>query len=221
MEPFSIELVFFGIVAVFLCAGAVAWLLEPRRRAHRALSGAAEKRLGAIGAGDRVRVRGVARRGQERRISPITGRECIGYRVVVDERLEEQWRTVLEKADCAPFELHAEGFTAQVDGPFLFGLEMDEGREDADVAPGILDSLERYGVSRVDEFGRTRKFRLVEARLEEGDPIHVLGRAALSVDQRGHRESPRGLPILRVISGTEREPTVLADAELPGVPALY
>jgi hypothetical protein len=211
VEPFTFELFIFGLLAVFLSAGAVAWWLDPRRQARRALAHSDPKRLGAVGEGERVSVRGVARRGAERRFSPITGRECIGYRVIVEARVEEDWRTVLEKTDCASFELHAEGVSAQVDGPFVFGLEMDGRGSEEDLAPSFFAALERFGVSRHDDWGRPRSFRLAEGLLEEGDAIAVLGRATLTVDPRGQRDSPRGQPILRVISGTKNEPTVLAD----------
>jgi hypothetical protein len=211
VEPFTFELFIFGLLGVFLAAGAVAWWLDPRRQARRALAHSDPKRLGAVGEGDRVSVRGVARRGPERRFSPITGRECIGYRVIVEARVEEDWRAVLEKTDCAPFQLHAEGVSAQVDGPFVFGLEMDGRGSEDDFAPSFFAALERFGVARHDAWGRPRSFRLAEALLEEGDAIAVLGRATLTVDPRGQRDSPRGQPILRVISGTKSEPTVLAD----------
>jgi hypothetical protein len=220
MPPFGLGIFVAGLVGLFVVVGGIAWWFEPRRRARRTMAGVREKRLGEIGEGDRFRVRGVARLGQGRRTSPITGRTCIGYRVVVEEEVKgnegNYWKPVVERTDCAPFELHAEGFAAQVDGPFLFGLERDEGNGDADAAPEILDALERCGVSRVDDFGRPRRFRFMEARLEEGDPILVLGRASLSVDPRGQRDSARGQPILRVLGGTKREPTVLADEMWPG-----
>jgi hypothetical protein len=207
----TVFLVLLGALGAFIAS--LRWL-DPRRRARRALEGATEKRLGALGEGDRVRIRGVARRGPERRIS-VTGRECIGYRAVVDAAIHTDWRTVLEVDDCAPFELHADGFAARVEGPFLVGLERDDGGgDDLELSPALLEGLERHGVSRVDDLGRRRIFRVFEARLEEGDSIDVLGRAELAVDQRGERESPRGPPILRLISGTDGEPTVLADVEV-------
>jgi hypothetical protein len=60
-----------------------------------------------------------------------------------------------------------------------------------------------------------RELRFREARLEQNEVIWASGCAEIAVDPRGERDTLRGLPMRRLLHGTAREPTVLAD-ELDG-----
>src|SRR4051794_25178477 len=105
----------FQIVAagVAVVGDGIAWWFQPKRRARRALEHARAKRLGEVQEGDRVGVTGRARRLNKTLVSPVTGRTCLGYRFVIEER-SEGWTTAVERSSCVPFGLVAEGIEATV-----------------------------------------------------------------------------------------------------------
>jgi hypothetical protein len=198
------------MVAPFL-GGAVVWWWDPGRRARRLLARAEEKPLRAVGDGDYVRVRGVARRARGSLEASFSGRSCIGFSVLVEEFPKEGHREILRLARCLPFVLEAEGVEALVEGPFLFGLEIDH-RVEGVPPQAVRDTLAKHGVSMTDAAGWPRQLGFFEAALEDGDTICVLGRVSVGIDRRGHRESFRSQPVLRVFEGSRANPVVLADA---------
>jgi hypothetical protein len=200
--------------------GAIPSWRQPNRRARRLLARAEEKALGAVDDGDRVRVRGVARRGPEGTLrAPFTGRACLAFRVIVQVRLEGDWEDVFSTELCVPFELVAEGLEARVDGPFLLALEVDARGDNTEVefSEPVRDALNSLGVAPLVTWARGRRLRYLEAVLEPGDPIWVLGAATKTVDPTGRRDTLRGQPLKRIISGTKRAPTIVADEDQPGV----
>jgi hypothetical protein len=191
---------------------------HPKRRARRMLARATEKPLGAIADGECVRVRGVALRCEPTIGAPFSGRRCMGFRATVEMLVEGDWKEVLVHEWCGPFTLAAEGVEALVDGPFVFGLEVDARTEgEHETAPAVLEAMRRLGVDMAGALARPRRLRFREAVLEPNDPVWVLGRASVVADPDGRRESLRGEPVKRVISGSKREPVVLADEDEPGV----
>jgi hypothetical protein len=205
-----------AIVAVFYKMGSE-WASDPRRRSRRLLEGIRQERVAGLVDGLRFRVAGVARRSGREVTSPLTGRRCIGYRLVIEEPGDDVGlQLALVREDCAPFELVDEGAVASVEGPFLFGLEVDSSSNvPMDLPEELQSALEKAGRERSDGWGGVQKYRCREALLEDGDHITVLGRASLIVDPRGERDTSRAQPILRVIRGSSEEPTVLADAARP------
>jgi hypothetical protein len=206
-----LQIVAMGLPAV---GYALAWWMQPKRRARRALDQAASRRLAELRDGERARLTGVARRLHEPLVSPVTGRRCIGYRFVIEERVADSWNVVVQGGRCAPFELVDEDAEATVEGPFLFGLDFDDrGEVWANLPPGVFRVLEEAGVSLSGPFGGEREFRFREAALRPDDRIMVLGRVSIDVDPAGRRESFRGPPMRRVIRGSTRHPIALADAD--------
>jgi hypothetical protein len=206
-----LQLISMGLPAV---GYALAWWMEPTRRARRVLDQAAARRLGDLHDGECGRFKGGARRLHETLVSPVTGRRCLGYRYVIEERVADSWNVVVWGGRCCPFELVDEDTEATVEGPFLFGLDFDDrGEVWANLPPGVFRVLEEAHVSLSGPFGGEREFRFREAVLRPADPIMVLGRVSIDVDPAGRRESFRGPPVRRVIRGSAREPIVLADAD--------
>jgi hypothetical protein len=202
-----------SVVLAALGGALVRWLM-PRRRARRLLARAEEKLLGAVVEGDHVRVRGVARRAEPTLVGRFSGRKCIGYRASVEENNGGDWLEIFRMERCGSFVLVAEGVEARVEGAFLLGLEIDH-RVDGELPREAVDLLASYGVSQTDPSGRPRRLRYLEATLEDGDSIWVLGRARVVVDPRGQRESFRAQPVLRVFEGTKGDEVILADVEPP------
>jgi hypothetical protein len=204
------------VILVFPLIGVgVAWWWDPRHRARRLLARAEEKPLAAVVEGDHVRVRGAARRVRGSLDAPFSGRKCFAFRAVVEQRHENSWTEILRLERVVPFALVANGVEARVEGPVLLGLEIDHRIEDELSLQARLTLIE-HDVDITDDCDRPLRLRCLEAALEEGDPIWVLGRARVAVDPRGQIESLRGSPVLRVFEGTKRRPIVLADEDSPG-----
>jgi hypothetical protein len=198
----------------FLIAGGLLRLLDPKRRARRLLARAEEKALAAVVEGDQARVFGVARRAREGLTAQFSGRRCIAFRAIVERYGDDSWMEVFRVEQSVPFVLAADGVEARVEGQFLLGLEIDY-REDGPPRE-VLDWLAKHGVASTDGAGRAHRLRCLEAALEDGDPIWVLGRAHVSIDPRGESEHLRAPPVMRVFEGTELQPVILADEDVPG-----
>ena len=200
---------------------ALAWWTQPQRLARRALLAAATKRLYDLRDGDRVRVTGVVRRLRETVVSPVTGRRCVGFRFVVEERASSlgDWNVVAQQSTCVPFALVDEGIEATVEGPFLFGLDFDDrGDVWSNLPPGLFSVLELARVPLSGPLGGEKEFRFREAVLRPDDRIMALGGVSIEVDRAGRPEDLRGQPLARKIRGTESEPVALADADEDSAP---
>src|SRR5947209_7244548 len=90
---------------------ALAWWMQPQRRARRVLERAPTKPLWDVRDGDRVRVTGVVRRLRHSLTSPVTGRNCVGFRYVIEERASSvgDWHVVAQESTCVAFQLVDEG----------------------------------------------------------------------------------------------------------------
>jgi len=213
-----LQIIAMGLPAV---GYALAWWMQPQRRARRVLEQAPGKRLWDVRDGDRVRLTGVVRRLRETVVSPVTGRRCVGFRYVIEERSSSvgDWHVVAQESTCVAFELVEEGFEATVEGPFLFGLDFDDrGDVWANLPPGLFGVLERARVPLSGPFGGEKEFRFREAVLRPDDRIMVLGVVAIEVDRAGRREELRGPPLARKIRGTAEDPVALADADEDSAP---
>jgi hypothetical protein len=213
-----LQIIAMGLPAV---GYALSWWMQPQRRARRVLERARTKRLWEVRDGDRVRVTGVVRRWRQSVVSPITGRSCVGFRYVVEERASSvgDWHVVAQESTCVAFELVDEGVEAIVEGPFLFGLDFDDrGDVWANLPPGLFAVLERARVPLSGPLGGEKEFRFREAVLRPDDRIVALGGVSIEVDRAGRREELRGPPLSRKIRGTPGDPVALADADEDSVP---
>jgi hypothetical protein len=214
-----LQIVAMGLPAV---GYALAWWMQPQRRARRVLERARCKRLCDVRDGDRVRLTGVVRRRRETVVSPVTGRACVGFRYVIEARAAGgDWSVVAEESRCVPFGLVDEGVEATVEGPFLFGLDFDDrGDVWANLPPGLFGVLERARVPLTGPLGGEKELRFREAVLRPGDRIMALGAVSIVVDPAGRREELRGPPLARKIRGTLADPVALADADEDSAPLL-
>jgi hypothetical protein len=212
-----LQIIAMGLPAV---GYALAWWMQPRRRARRLLERLPGKRLWDVRDGDRVRVTGLVRRLRGAVRSPITGRSCLGFRYVVEERgAGGDWHVVATESTCVPFELVDEGVEAVVEGPFLFGLDFDDrGDVWANLPPGLFGVLERARVPLSGPLGGEKEFRFREAVLRADDRIMVAGAVAVEVDRAGRPVDLRGPPLALKIRGTADDPVALADADEDSAP---
>ena len=150
--------------------------------------------------------------------SPIGQRSCIAFRLVVEAKeyngSGEAWNAVLIREACAPFSIADETGSAAVEGPFLIGLDPDDGGW-ANLPPTLFALLEQARVSLAGRWGGDKEFRFSEAVLKPRDRISVLGRAWHEVDPAGESAGFRKPPMLLHLKGSGDDPVVIADAEDP------
>lgn len=207
MHPLS------GVVLVVggaLLLVAVRWWRDPVQVVRRGLSKVTRKALRATQDGEWAHVAGIAR-GRETLTSPLTGRECIGYRYVV-EFYDEGWLVVGRGGDCLPFRLADDGIETSVEGPFVFGLDLV--LVDRAIQTGLQDVL-RHPEDKARAKRGGDKVRAKETLLVEGGRLSLLGQVSLEVHPQGERESFRDPPTRRIIRGTAGRPVLLADALTP------
>jgi hypothetical protein len=199
MDPGAVA---FGIA---VAASAVAWWMQPARRARRKVARAKAVRLAETRNGDRAAVRGVVGRAGQTLRSPLTGRECLAYSFSITKVEERFNRIASERA--VPFVVAADGQELAVHGHVLLGFEL--GGVDRSLCPGLDDLLAQRGLSQTGPRGEEVMFRCQEALLCAGDRVSVLGRISLEVHPAGHRDSPRDQPVRRIMVGEANAPVLV------------
>jgi hypothetical protein len=194
-----------------------AWWMEPHRRARRALRGVEEVPIAAVKPGVRARVTGVVSARGPLISSPVGQHPCIGYRLDVDTRVSgrtDARRRILQQQDWDVFWIEDATGKAAVDGPFLIGLDPDDGGW-ADLPPSLFAFLEENDIRPATRrlVGPEVEFRFSETLLKPGDRVTVLGRASLELDPAAQTGASRRPPMLCHLRGSKRQPVVVADAD--------
>jgi hypothetical protein len=185
------------------------WWFDPRTEAQRRLWGEPNVAIAAVRPGRRAKVTGAVAALGPLMKSPIGERDCIGFRLIIEEMSADQATTVFEREACDAFTIRDDSGSARVEGPVLFGLE-PEGRWEW-LTPGFFGVLEFAGVAKADGF-EDHRFRYREALLLPDDRVRVLALAILEPDPSappaGFRTPAFGLRL----RGSKEERTVIADA---------
>ena len=197
-------------------------------------------RLPAVPNGTRVRLYAVARSTEASLASPVMGRPCIAYRLVVERPGRQQ---VLERTACAPFLAQDGDVTISVEGPFAVVLDSAyEWEFGTDVQRRLWHLLDADEVARRRAGGSTLRrllrtwlapdpgwpgepamrdgvhrqdYRYFEALIQPGDRISIEGFASMTVDPAGERAGLREPPLLYTIAGTPERPAIISVPE-PG-----
>jgi len=207
--------------------------------AARAL-GIRAARLPAVPNGTRVRLYAVARSTEASLVSPVMGRPCIAYRLVVERPGRQQ---VLERTACAPFLAQDGDVTLSVEGPFAVVLDSAyEWEFGTDVQRRLWHLLDADEVARQrtsDSWLRRllnawlapepgwpgeparqdrvhrQDYRYFEALIRPGDRVSIEGFASVTVDPAGERAGLREPPLLYTVAGTPERPAIISVPE-PG-----
>jgi len=206
-------IVFLGALAV-VAAGA--GLIVPfRRRAQRGpLFGVPVTPIAAIADGADVRIQGRAVARAPLRTSPISRRDCIGFRLIIDSDGGggDAWHRVVEQEEFDSFVVRDETGEAVLHGPFEIKLDPYDSRSENNLPPELPAFLESEGVPVNGSFGIACRFRYVETVLLPGDAVSAFGRATLEIDAAGRSRSPREPPLLCHFKGRE-DAVVIAGAD--------
>jgi hypothetical protein len=199
-----------AIAVVAVAAFALGLWREPSERARRTIGRAPRKRLGETRTGDCVAVRCVVRRGLEELSSPLTGRPCVAYALLL--RADSEDEGPVRSEDAVPFVVEADGIEAVVSGPVTFAYNPVQVPERS--CPGLDAVLHREGRDRHGFWG-TKSFGCYEALARAGDEVMVLGEITVEVDPAGRQEELRGPPVRRVIRGDREAPLVVDHVRRP------
>ena len=206
------------VAALFLLAIADA-LVDGRntrrlRKARRALKRAPRMAMGAVKNGDWACVSGRARPRAPLKKSPLSQRDCIGFRVMV-ERFDvgsAVWQLIIDLEDFVTFSLADGTGEAVVHAPFVVMLDPHDERGD-DLPPAFFDLLERERWRRTGPSGGEYLFRYTETLLLPDDDIVALGRATIEIDPAGRARSHREPPVMCHLRGGEI-PVVIAEPDV-------
>ena len=205
-------LVFLGALAV-VAAGAGLAVPFRRRAQRRALMTVPVTPIAAVADGANVRVRGRAVARAPLRISAVSRRSCIGFRLIVDSDGGggDAWQRVLEREEFDSFVVRDDTGEAVLHAPFEIRLDPYDARTE-NLPHELSALLKNEGVPLRGSFGIACRFRYVETILMAGDEITATGRATLEIDPAGRSPSPREPPLLCHFKGRD-EAVVIAEAD--------
>ncbi len=201
----------------------VAWAshhLSASQRTRRQLGQAPTKRIAELGDNDLGKVVGRTRGLGEILEAPLTGRRCLYFIAVVEERQDASeiahWETALREARGVTFMLEDDSGRALIDATDArIALDFD-GRGQSgtfdDPTPTEKAFLDRHG-EQSEGWLRNRNMRYREAVIEEGQTIAVLGAGTREPDPDGRPTATyRGdAPTRLRLTSSRKYPLVISD----------
>lgn len=217
--PLTAILIIVGLFVVF-----AAWWWSEANRVKRKIRKAELVQIAKYPHGGLKRIVGKLSMDREPLVAPLTGRPCAAYEVVVEERRSSgkssSWHTLVREVELLPFILDDGTGRAFVDptGAKL-AITSDERSQSGtfdDATEREEAFLARHGQSSEGwVFNRSLRYR--EGVLEIGEDVAVLGRGALSFDDRpaqsphdgGYRQGGQATKV-RVCAGP-KDPLYISD----------
>ena len=198
------------------------WQRALARRRERALKAMKTTAIAALKLDQPAKITGVVSPRAELLTSPISGRPCIGFKVVIEgnepvftpsnyDVTPEGRHLLVQREACGVFTLTDDTGTAVIEGPYRIGLEPAW----ADLPPSVFARLqEKLGVAVPGDALRYTRLRFQQALLMPGDRVSVGGRPVMEADPAA-RASYRERPMVNHIRGTAQEPVLIIDEEAP------
>ncbi len=175
--------------------------------------------IASVEDGAEVRVRGAVRKHRRTLRAPLTDRECVHYRVRLDEGLgrsgrQFRRRVIENDVQTVDFYIEDESGRAVVEVVHAsVGTAMDyDGRPEPGRKPSarVKALVRRHGFDMAD-VGWVADWSCIEGVLADGDRVEVIGRVRMVAGEggdAGYREAPRAIVI-----EARRIATELADGE--------
>jgi hypothetical protein len=209
-------------VGVFLMIGGVVLASRltgrPARRIaeRRALMEVPETAIAAVKDGEKVRLKGRAVARAPLRTAPVSGLQCIGFRLTVEtwRGEDEGMQQVFGQQEFDSFALSDETGEAVLQAPFTVEIEPQLAGSQP-LPPELSRILAREGIPETDFLGLDNYFVYAEAVLLPGDEIIAVGRATMEVDPGGRSPSYRDPPFVCHLKGLD-EPVAIANADEGG-----
>ena len=166
--------------------------------------------IAAVKNGDRVRIQGQVLARGPLRISPVSERACVGFRLTIDAGQQSPSHRVLEQEEFDSVVVADATGEAVLHAPFTLELSPYDARSE-NVPQAVVDLVKQTSAN-LTMFGVLNQLFYVETVLEPGDEIIAVGRATVEIDPVGRAPSHREPPVVCHLKGAD-EPVVIADAE--------
>ncbi len=209
-----------GSLAVVAGMAAAAWYSSEEQKVRRLLRKTPAKPIGDVGDDEVAKVIGRARPLSESLSAPLTGRACVYFIAMVEERRTRRnkpyWKTIAREERGVPFALEDDTGRAIVD-PTATRIAMSY---DAYSTSGVLDDptdIQRAFLDRHDNRGDRglyhRKLRYHEAVIADGETVAVLGAGTREPDPDGSPTAAyRGEAPTRLrLTSSRKYPLVISD----------
>lgn len=180
-----------------------------RSAARRELMQLPETPIAAVNNGDRVRITGRALAQDPLRKSPVSQRDCICFRLIIDARHGGDFHRVLDHDEFDSFVITDGTGEAVLQAPFRLLLDPYDARSE-NVPQAVFDLAKQAGAN-ITMFGLPDQLRYVETILQPGDRIIAVGRATVDGDPAA--SAPRQVRARCNLTGDD-EPVAIADAEV-------
>jgi hypothetical protein len=201
--------VFAVVVAAGLLIQTYRWWSGPRGRARRALGRIERVPIAELEHGVWAKVTGVVSPLERTLTSPIGQHACLGYRLEVEQMTGRTYPLVLELEECVAFSIADDTGRADVDGPFLLGVDFPSER--LTVPRRSLGVLTGAGIETSGIF-LERRFVYREALLRPGDRVSVMALVTVELDPTVRPEGFRSPPLAARLRGTVKQPIFIADS---------
>lgn len=217
----GIEAALLGLFGATVLGGAaLAWYFSDAQKVRRQLRRAPVKSIGQVGDDELAKVVGRVRPLGESLSAPLTGRPCVYFVAIVQERQKRRnsshWRTIAREERCVPFVLEDDTGRAIVEATAArAALDVD-----SHSTSGVLDDptdaqrafLARHGQSATGLiFNRRLRYR--EAVIEDGEIVAVLGAGTREPDpDAAPTDGYRGAAPTRLrLTSSRKYPLVISD----------
>jgi hypothetical protein len=206
--------------AIFGVAGWAVWNFSEATQLRRRLRKAPTKRINELADDELGKVVGRARRIDDGLVGPLTGRPCVYFIAVVEERRStgksSYWKQIIRESRGVPFMLEDDSGRALVDATAARIMLDFDGRSSS----GSFDDpseTERAFLSRHGEkgqgwiFNRTLRYR--EAVIADGETIAVLGAGTREPDPDAMPSDAyrAELPTRLRLTSSKKYPLVISD----------
>jgi len=213
-------------VVLFALVGGIAaafWYFSHDATVRRELRKAPLRRIADLAEGERARIVGGVKPFERTLTSPLSGRPCVLYTVLVQRRVQSgknsRWKTVIDDQQGVPFIVDDDSGRAIVDPTNArISLETDTRTRSGtfdDPTPAEQAYLASHGVSGQGwVFNNTMRY--IEAVVEEHEVIAVLGAGVREPDPDARPsggEYRSEMPTRLRLTSSAQHPLVISDAE--------
>ena len=177
-----------GAVAVIIIAALIYYYyFSPYAAAKRMLFKSIQKNIFSVENGETAKVTGTIKYIGSPLIAPLSGRKCVYYQVVVEEKKStgksSYWDTIIDEELAANVVIRDGNSYALIETNMIKSLLMYDKKYKSgflnDATPELEKYLSKYGFKSTSSFlGINNTLRYKEGILEEGEMIAVVGKGA-------------------------------------------
>lgn len=211
---------FIVIPAIILVIGGIIFIslyFSKKAVIKRKLKKAVGKKISDFISGDIAKVVGTVEYVGETLISPLSGRRCAYYYVLVEQQVSSgkssHWENVIEEEVAGTFVIRDGRHCAHINSKNVKSVLVEDRQYSSGYGNDATAELERYlnahGQKSEGTFGWNKNMRYKEGVLEEGELIAAMGRGEWKTAEQ--ENLPDIYDRVLSITSTETEPVYLSD----------